>query len=293
MFAVAFVAGAGAPPVSAAVRSLWPRLVQGSSSDVLYAMDSTVQELTFVVGPAMVAVLSTMWGTAAPLLASGIFSSVGTLAVAFHPAVSAPELRLARSPDGTHAASPALFSLVLIGLLLVLGCAVVQIGVVGFATAHKAAGQSGLLLAVWSLGSIAGGVCTGARVSAAGEAGLTWALGASGLGVLIVVAAPDIAFLYPVMFVAGLGLVPALGALYNLVGKLAPAAGAVEAFGWLAGGTQTGIAGGSALGGVVLQHFGTRVTFSTAAVVVFAAAAVVLVSRGQLAQAILRASVSG
>jgi len=287
MSAVALVAGAGEPPVSAAVRSLWPRMVQGSNRDALYAIDSTLQELTFVAGPALVAVLGTISGTAAPLVASAIFSLVGTLAVAFHPAVSAPGLRLARTG---RAASQALFSLVLVGLLLVLGCAMVQIGVVGFATAHKAPGQSGLLLAVWSLGAITGGLCVGARVNAAGEAGLMWALGASGVGLLVVIAASDIAVLYPLMFIAGIGLVPALGAMYNLAGKLAPAAGAVEAFGWLSGGTQTGIAGGSAIGGVVLQHFGTRTTFAAAAVIVFASAGVILATKAQLAQARLRAA---
>jgi MFS family permease len=287
MAGVALLAGAGEPPVSAAVRSLWPRLVQGGNSDALYAIDSTLQELTFVAGPALVAVLGTIAGTAAPLVASAIFSLVGTLAVALHPAVSASGLRLART---SRAHSAALFSLVLVGLLLVFGCAMVQIGVVGFATEHKAPGQSGFLLAVWSLGAITGGLCAGTRVNAAGEAGLMGALGASGAGLLLVIAAPDVALLYPLIFLAGLGLVPALGAMYNLAGKLAPAAGAVEAFGWLSGGTQTGIAGGSALGGVVLQHFGTRTTFAVASVIVFASAAVIVLAKGQLAQARLRAA---
>ena len=55
MAGVALIAGAGQPPVSAAVRSLWPRLVEGGSSDAVYAIDSTLQELTFVAGPALVA----------------------------------------------------------------------------------------------------------------------------------------------------------------------------------------------------------------------------------------------
>jgi MFS family permease len=287
MSGVAFLAGAGEPPVSAAVRSLWPRLVQGGNRDALYAIDSTLQELTFVAGPALVALLGTLSGTAAPLVASAIFSLVGTLAVAFHPAVSAPGLHVARTG---RAASPALISLVSVGLLLIFGCAMAQIGVVGFATAHKAPGQSGLLLAVWSLGAITGGLCAGTRVNAAGEPGLLVALGASGVGLLFVLAAPDVALLYPLLFIAGIGLVPSLGAMYNLAGKLAPAAGAVEAFGWLSGGTQTGIAGGSALGGVVLQHFGTRTTFAAAAAVVFASAVVILVAKGQLTQARLRAA---
>jgi MFS family permease len=287
MAGVALVAGAGEPPVSAAVRSMWPRLVEGPTSDALYAIDSTLQELTFVAGPTLVALLGTFFGTAAPLVASAVFSLAGTLAVALHPSMSASEHRSSRTG---RAATPALFSLVLVGLLLIFGCAMVQIGVVGFATARNASGQSGLLLAVWSLGAITGGLSTGARVNAAGEVGLVVALAASGTGLLVVMAAPDVALLYPLMFIAGIALVPALGSMYNLAGKLAPPAGAVEAFGWLSGGTQTGIAGGSAVGGLVLQHFGPTTTFVVATAVVFASAGVVLMARGQLEQARLRAA---
>lgn len=74
---VALLSGMATPPVGPAVRSLWPRLAAGTTSEALYAMDSTLQELTFVVGPALVALTATLAGTAAPLIASGGFGLVG------------------------------------------------------------------------------------------------------------------------------------------------------------------------------------------------------------------------
>jgi predicted MFS family arabinose efflux permease len=275
LLAVALVAGMATPPVAPAVRSLWPRLVTGTDSEALYAVDSTLQELTFVVGPALVAVIGAAAGTAAPLLASAGFGLAGAVAMALHPAVAAPGARRSGGRRGKAATAPFLL-LVATGLLFVLGCAILQIGVVGFASAHHARAQSGLLLAVWSIGAIVGGLCVGTRVTAAAERGLALGLLASGAGALVVLAAPNVAVLYPLIFVAGTSLVPTLGCMYNLAGKLAPATGGVEAFGWLASGTQTGIAGGSALGGVILQQWGTTLTF---------AAALVLACRGVLARA--------
>jgi MFS family permease len=282
---VALVSGMATPPVGPAVRSLWPRLVTGTASETLYAMDSTLQELTFVVGPALVAVIATVAGTAAPLIASAGFGVVGAVAVALHPAVASSGSGRRSGDTRAKAINAPFLALVTTGLLLVLGCAILQIAVVGYASAHQARAQAGLLLAVWSIGSIVGGLSIGTRVSAAGEAGLGLVLATSGAGALVVLAAPNVALLYPLIFVAGLGLVPALGSMYNLAGKLAPPTGGVEAFGWLAGGTQTGIAGGSALGGIILQHFGTTFTFAAASASIFASAALVFASRGGLARA--------
>ena len=226
--------------------------------------------------------IGTVAGTAAPLVVSAAFSFCGSLALALHPALASAGRRT--GPPARASGAP-LSALVATGLLLVLGCAVAQIAVVGYASAHHAPGQSGFVLAVWSLGSIVGGFCVGARVNASAERGLSVVLGVAGAGLLVVLAAPDLALLYPLMFVAGLAIVPALGSMYNLAAKLAPPSGSVEAFGWIASGTQTGIAGGAALGGVVLQRFGTTVTFAFASACVLGAAVVVRASTTALARA--------
>jgi predicted MFS family arabinose efflux permease len=280
MLAVSLVAGLSAPPVSACVRSLLPRLGVGGDHDHLYALDSTLQELTFVAGPALVALFGTLAGTAAPLVASAVLGLSGTVMLAAHPALRS-ESKSGHRPR-SRVMTPALLVLVLTGLLLVLGCSILQLGVVGYCIEHHASGESGLLLATWSVGSIVGGFSLGARVNAAGHAGYVVALVATGASFLLLLASPGVPALYPLIVVSGLALVPALGCLYSLAGKIAPIHHATEAFGWIASATQTGLAGGAALGGYLVQRFGTSVTFVVAAGAVFLAAASALTWMGQL-----------
>jgi predicted MFS family arabinose efflux permease len=283
MLGVSFVAGLSTPPVSACVRSLWPRLGIAGNQDHLYALDSTLQELTFVFGPALVALFGTLAGTAAPLVASAILGLSGTVLLAAHPALKS-EAGLGHRPR-SRVMTPALVVLVLTALLFVLGCSILQLGIVGFCTQHHAPGESGLLLAMWSVGAIVGGFTVGARVNAAGQAGYVVTLIATGSSFLLLLASPGVPALYPLMFISGLALVPALGCLYSLASKVAPAHHATEAFGWIASAMGTGLAAGAALGGYLVQRFGTSVTFAVAAGVVFAAAVAAIAWRGQLTAA--------
>jgi predicted MFS family arabinose efflux permease len=282
MIGVSLVAGLSTPPVSACVRSLWPRLVMGETQGQLYAIDSTLQELTFVAGPALVAFFGALVGSAAPLVASASLGLSGTVTLAMHPALRS-RAELSDQPR-LRVISRALVVLVLSGLLLVLGCSILQLGVIGYCVEHHAPSQSGLLLATWSSGSIVGGFFVGARVNAAGAVGYVTVLIGGGAGFLVLLATPGVAALYPLIFVAGLSLVPALGCLYSLGGRIAPTRGATEAFGWISNGTQTGIAGGAALGGYFVQRCGTTVTFAIAAGVVFMAALSAIVWRNDLSR---------
>lgn len=282
LIGVALLAGMSTPPVGASVRSLWSELATGSSRDDLYAVDSSLQELTFVAGPALVALVGAFAGTAAPLVASALLGLSGSVALAMHPALAS------RGRAGTRirsrVISPALSVLVLTGFLLVLGCSVVQLGVIGYCVQHHAADQSGLVLALWSSGSIAGGLAVGARVNAAGETGYVAALALSAAGFLLLTVCPDLPAAYPIVFVAGLFLVPALGCLWSLAGKIAPPGVAVETFSWIASGAQAGVGGGAAIGGYLVGRYGTGVTFVAAAAAVFVAAMTAALSRKVLAQ---------
>lgn len=87
---VAAASGASLPPVAPAVRSLWPSLVSGELRSSLYAFDATMQEATFMAGPSLVAVLSTLSGPPAALIACGAIGLGGTVALCLHPAISSP-----------------------------------------------------------------------------------------------------------------------------------------------------------------------------------------------------------
>jgi len=281
ILAVAALAGASSPPVAASVRSLWPALVEVARRDALYAVDSTLQELTFVVGPALVAIIGSAFGVSAPLVASGAFGLVGTVALVSHPVITTgAEHRPHR--DARVLSRPLL---VLIGAitLLVLAFGSLEIGVVAFAATRHAAGQAGLLLGVWSAGSLLGGALFGTRATAGGARVLPGLLVACAGGFALLAGTPDVAALYALLLVAGLVIAPSLGCIYGLAGRLALPGAVVEAFSWVSSGILVGAATGSAAGGIVVQHFGSRVDFLASALASLAAAATAVTLRRHVA----------
>jgi MFS family permease len=292
---VAAVAGASLPPVAPSVRSLWPALVSGELRASLYAFDATMQEATFMIGPTLVAFLSTLWGPPVALVASGAIGLIGTGALCLHPAISSPighdhgateadaklditdevlEAIAHEVPAGQKALRrrrfqpaglPGLATLVLIICLFLGAILVVEVTVVAFAGHAHASSQAGVLLAVWATGSMTGGFVFGARTAHAGTKVLAPVLAAGAVGFLCLAAAPGVGVLYVLLFIAGMSIAPGFSCIYGLVGSLAPSTGSVEAFSWIGSGIQMGAAGGAALGGVLIDTVGTRWSFVFAA----------------------------
>jgi MFS family permease len=274
---VAAASGASLPPVAPAVRSLWPALVPEDLRSGIYAFDATMQEATFMVGPTLVALLSSLSGPPAALIACGGIGLGGTLAVSLHPAVgtpltSDPAAATTSAPDRParrrllHPAGlPGLASLVIIVLVFLASILIVEVTVVAFAGHHHASSQAGLLLAAWSTGSMVGGFALGARAAHAGARVLAPLMLAAAVGFLCLAAAPGVGLLYGLLFLAGMSIAPGFSCIYGLVGTLAPSTGSVEAFSWIASGIQIGAASGAALGGLLVEDIGTRWSFVFAA----------------------------
>lgn len=287
---IAAVAGGSLPPVAPTVRSLWARLGTDSQSrSALYAFDATMQEVTFMVGPTLVALISALSGPPAALLACAGVGLAGTLALTLSPVVAGPpptgaaadlveiEAAPAAGPsagapgDGARpsagpptrrrfqlAGTPGLATLVLVMFLFLGAIVIVEVSVVAFAGHRHESTQAGLLLATWSTGSMVGGLLFGARVAHVGARAVAALLLAGSAGFACLAAAPTIPVLYPLIFVAGLSIAPGFSCVYGLVGASAPAGGIVEAFSWVSSGIQMGAASGAALGGVLVDGIGTR-----------------------------------
>jgi MFS family permease len=260
---VAAAAGASVPPVAPAVRSLWRHLVRPDLLSGLFAMDATLQEVTFMVGPSLVALVATFAEPAGALVACGLIGLVGAIAVAAHPAVGRDATK---APGPRQTADLAgLVTLVGVMVMFLAAIVIVEVSVVAFAGHHHASDQSGLLLSVWSLGSMAGGFVIGARMARSGAAVLAPLLAASALGFALLPLAPDLGALYGLIFVGGIAIAPGFSCIYWLVGELTPHGSSVEAFSWISSGIQVGAAIGAASGGLLVQSFGSRVAMLCAA----------------------------
>ena len=81
--AAAAAAGVLMPPVGASLRSLWPRMFADAElRAAAYALEASLQEITFIVGPLLVALLTAAGSPALALGVAAAAGGVGTLSIA-------------------------------------------------------------------------------------------------------------------------------------------------------------------------------------------------------------------
>jgi MFS family permease len=275
--------GAGTPLVSGTVRALWSRTdprVRGTA----YALDATANELVFVVGPTLVAVLSVVAGAAAAVAVAGALGVAGTLGIATTPALRGwrPAPHPSTEPSsrllGT-VLTPGMPRLLVSDFALMTGFGALEVAIPAFASAAGRPGLSGLLLAVWSLGSVGGGLWFGARVlSVSLPRQYRWGLLGVTIGLvpLAVVSSPWV--LAALLFLGGTAIAPTLTVQNNLVGSIAPAHATTEAFTWLSTIAFGASAVGAALaGGLIDSAYGLPGALAASAVMAALAVAVTLV----------------
>ena len=284
---LAALAGASIPPVGACMRALWSVvLADDDQLQAAFAVESTVQELIFVVGPPLVALLAAaispaaaLVGTAALLLAGvGVFATTPT-SRAWRPA--------RRSGDWAGALrSPGVRAVLATIVLLAAAFGTVEVTVVAGAEQLGSRTLAGPLLALWAVGSMAGGLAFGSRASARGpERRMVPLLLLVVAGIALLAVASGVVQLAAGMVLAGLGIAPAIACLYLLVDRLAPAGTVTEAFTWVTTAFSSGIAAGNALGGSLVHGIGADRTFLVGAGGIAAAALLARLRRPALTAA--------
>jgi len=275
------------PNIGTALRTLWPELLRRREEllPTAFALDSVAVELLFTVGPLIAALIIAVASPVAALVASAACSVVGTLLF-----IARPPSRDWRphADSGSHGALGALRSAgvrtIVISSVPVGFCfGAIEISLPSFAEQHGTRELAGVLLATWSVGSVVGGLAYGARAwrSSLGSNYL-WLSLLLPLGYLPALFAPSIAAMALLILPAGLLIAP-LGAAGNqLIDRVAPAGAATEAYAWPITAILVGFAGGTAVGGVLVEAFDWRSCFLAAAATAAVGGAVVLRFRGTL-----------
>jgi MFS family permease len=252
--AASAAAGVATPLVSGTVRALWSR-ADARLRPTAFALDATATELVFVVGPSVVATLAVFASPALAVGVAGILAVGGALAIAASGAMRSWTPAIGdRTGLFTTVLAPGMPRVLLSGSAVMLGFGALEVAIPAFADAAGSPGMSGVLLAVWSLGSAAGGLWFGARVVSfslprqyrwgllgvtIGLAPLAWVSSPVALGVLL--------------FVGGTAIAPTLTVQNSLVGSFAPVHATTEAFTWLSTITVGASAIGAAVGGALID----------------------------------------
>jgi MFS family permease len=141
----------------------------------------------------------------------------------------------------------------LIGLIFVASFGAVEVGVV--AAFDKTSLESGVVLAIFSVGSIIGGLLIGHRPVTAWS--LTVRLAIVTIGTALTVFNQGAFWLSVSLFIAGIGVAPALAVLYTMISATVKFSETAEAFGWLSTGTLVGVSLGAAAAGFAVDAFGS------------------------------------
>lgn len=259
--------GAAMPPVAATMRAALPKVVGGERLRLAYTLEATVQEVTYIVGPVVSAVLVAFVGSRYAVLGCGVVALVGVLWFASRPALAgAGAVDAGHTRMGTRRLllHPGRGGLILGMTLIVASFSAVELGIVAFA---EDAGQrvlSGVLEMVWSLGSFVGGV--GAGFVATRRGAVPWRRAlvvAVGTGACAL--APDVWWLGGLLVAAGVMIAPSMAAVYERLGELAPAAGRTEAFAWISTAATGGAGLGAMAAGRLIASYGAHTAFAFAA----------------------------
>jgi MFS family permease len=297
---LAALSGVSFPPLSPALRAAWGRLTGPDSGrehtrTVAMATESTLFELIFVIGPLLLAgfllaadrlagsvsVEPGVLGPAGALVAAALCSGAGTMVVARGRA-------LRDLPPRSEAPTRGLGPLRVRGVPSLLACAVgvafsfggAPVAIAAFAQANDAtngSSHSGILIAVWSLGSAAAGLWYGAQK-------LRWPLGRQLVVLLTGLAvsyatwplAPGTTALALLLFVGGAVIAPTLTVQASLLAEVTPESMLNEVYTWLTTTNLSAAALGSATTGAVVDAVGADTGFLVAAVAAGIAAAVAL-----------------
>jgi predicted MFS family arabinose efflux permease len=269
-FLLALAAGIGlaTPPVGACLRTQLPALLSDPSAiRAAYAVEASVVELTFIFGPPLALCIGALWSTGAALAAGGIVLLLATAAFAAQPASRSWRPASAqRRPRGGSLRAPAMRMLVIVLIAVGVLLGADEVAVVAAAKTLDSTTAAAPLLALWGVGSFAGGLLAarlggGARTAA----GLALVLGALAAGHLALIpAAGSVVTLGGVLLLAGATIAPTEATIYAMVDHAAPAATVTEAFAWLATAMAVGGAVGAASAGLIVDRAGPTAGFALA-----------------------------
>jgi len=251
--AVAFFAGLSMPPIQPAVRTIYPKMVNSRQLTPLFSLDASAQEIIWIAGPVAITFVSTQIGTV-----EGVLMSVAIMLLGGAWFISSPEVGRVRIPRskrrfGVVLARPPVLLATVVGFLLIGSCAAVEAGVV--ANFGEGSPFAGIVLAIWSLGSLVGGLAFGHIPIG------PWATARRMLIVFVGVVISTFMLwswwgLSLSLIIAGLGIAPALAVLFAIVSASVKFSDTAEAYGWVGTGQLIGAALGSALAGFLIDAHG-------------------------------------
>ncbi|MDI2099584.1 MFS transporter [Ruicaihuangia caeni] len=254
---VGFIGGLSTPPIQSAVRTIYPKMVNSRQLTPLFSLDASAQEIIWVIGPVVTTFIAVQVSTVVAILVAGVFLVGGTIWFLTSPVVGRVRIPRARRAIGKVLARRPVLLATIVGFLLIASAAGVEAGVV--AVYGHGGPQAGIILAIWSIGSVFGGLAFGHLPIG------PWALARRMLLVFVGVALAalilDFWWLAVMLLISGFGMAPALAVMFAIVSSSVKFSDTAEAYGWVGTGQLIGAAIGSAFAGFMIDAQGPQGAF--------------------------------
>ena len=259
--ALGLLSGLATPPVQSAVRTIYPKMVNSRQLTPLFSLDASLQEIIWIFAPVVITFVSTQVGTVEGLLLVVVILVGGGAWF-----ISSPELGRVRIPRsrrrlGIVLTKPPVVLATVTGFLLIGACAAVEAGVV--ATFGHSGLEAGLVLAVFAIGSLAGGLGFGHLPIGRWAMARRLAIVAAGLALTVV--SLDVWWLGGTLLLAGAGIAPAFAVMFAMTSVSVKFSDTAEAYGWIGTGQLIGAAAGSAVAGFLIDGVGPQGAYVAAA----------------------------
>jgi MFS family permease len=262
---VGFISGLSTPPIQPAVRTIYPKMVNSRQLTPLFSLDASAQEIIWVAGPVITTFVAVQISTTLAIALAGILLIGGGLWFILSPEVGRVRIPRSKRKLGVVLAKPAVLLSTIVGFLLIGACAALEASVV--ATFGDHGPESGVILAIFALGSLAGGLALGHLP--VGPWSMARRMFVVFLGMSLALAALDFWWLAVTLFIAGIGIAPALAVMFAIVSATVKFSDTAEAYGWVGTGQLIGAALGSAVAGFLIDINGAIGGYLAAAALAF------------------------
>jgi MFS family permease len=267
LLTLAVVAGLFVIPTFSITRQAVIASVGEADRRTAISLDSAAVEVSFMVAPALAVWAAAQWSSSWVLFATQMLGALGgvLLWVADPPLRGEGEARVgsASVPVRSWFRLPFL-AMCLAALATTLVLAGSDIGFVAAMRDFDAVAQIGLVLALWGLGSLVGGLVYGAMTR---PVSAFWLLGGLALVTFPMALAGSPWGLALLGFVAGLLCAPTITATIDSASRIVPAEVRGEAMGWHGSFLTTGGAVGAPLAGLAIDRGGPAAGFVAVAAV--------------------------
>jgi len=261
LFPPVIVAGLAGGSPGALVRARWNHVLDDSARlHTAFSLESSLDEVTFVIGPVLATALATGVHPVAGVAASVVLSLVGAQFFYSQRATEPPP-----HPQPSRVGSarrPALLiagvaPVAVIGLLLGSIFGAIDVSVVAATTSWDVRAAAGVVLAVFSLASGVAGIAYGTRTwKSSTLRRLVIGMLALFVTTVLLLAAFNAISLGLLGLLLGATIAPTLINANTLIGQLVPTSRLTEGLAWVGTGIGIGVSIGSSLAGGFIDHAG-------------------------------------